>query len=254
MTRAEHACICAARSRPTTRVDAVDRWIDLPLVGLMSINDHTPGQRQFLDPSKLKQYYMGKFAMTEAADRGIPRPGARAARAQCRQAPAGDRVACPGARRCRIASHDDATRRACARGGAERHDHRRVPDHARGGRSVARGGAGGAGRRAQPGAAAARIPATSPPSIWSALGQRRHPVVGLRAGQPAWKACSSCRRESAWRCPQAVAAASLNPARAVGLNDRGEIAPGKRADLVRVRVIGDAPVVRAVWREGERVV
>jgi len=54
--------------------------------------------------------------------------------------------------------------------------------------------------------------------------------------------------------PHAVRLASLNPARAVGLGDRGEIATDRRADLVRVRMLGDAPVVRAVWREGARVV
>jgi len=54
--------------------------------------------------------------------------------------------------------------------------------------------------------------------------------------------------------PEAVRLASLNPARAVGLCDRGEIASGRRADLVRVREIEGAPVVRAVWRAGERVV
>jgi len=56
-------------------------------------------------------------------------------------------------------------------------------------------------------------------------------------------------------CPMdAVRLASLNPARAVGLDDRGEIATDKRADLVRVRLAEEAPLVRAVWREGERVV
>ena len=40
---------------------------------------------------------------------------------------------------------------------------------------------------------------------------------------------------------------------AVGLADRGEIAPGKRADLIRVHVARDIPVVRSVWREGRRV-
>jgi alpha-D-ribose 1-methylphosphonate 5-triphosphate diphosphatase len=54
--------------------------------------------------------------------------------------------------------------------------------------------------------------------------------------------------------PGAVRAASLTPARAVGLGDRGEIAPQRRADLVRVRESEGAPVVRAVWRAGERVV
>ena len=48
--------------------------------------------------------------------------------------------------------------------------------------------------------------------------------------------------------------ASLNPAQAVGLGDRGEIAANRRADFVRVRHRDEAPMVRAVWREGERVV
>jgi len=43
------------------------------------------------------------------------------------------------------------------------------------------------------------------------------------------------------------------PAEAVGLADRGEIAAGKRADLIRVHVARDIPVVRCVWREGHRV-
>ena len=38
-----------------------------------------------------------------------------------------------------------------------------------------------------------------------------------------------------------------------GLADRGEIAPGKRADVLRVRAVGMVPVVREVWREGLRV-
>ena len=54
--------------------------------------------------------------------------------------------------------------------------------------------------------------------------------------------------------PQAVRLASLHPAEAVGLGDRGEIAANRRADLVRVRLHDTAPMVRAVWREGERVV
>ena len=54
--------------------------------------------------------------------------------------------------------------------------------------------------------------------------------------------------------PQAVRLASLNPAKAVGLGDRGEIAVDRRADLVRVRAVDGAAVVRAVWREGDRVV
>jgi alpha-D-ribose 1-methylphosphonate 5-triphosphate diphosphatase len=53
--------------------------------------------------------------------------------------------------------------------------------------------------------------------------------------------------------PQAVAMVSKNPADAVGLADRGVIEPGRRADLVRVRVDDHVPVVRTVWRQGQRV-
>ncbi len=52
---------------------------------------------------------------------------------------------------------------------------------------------------------------------------------------------------------QALATVTRNPARAAGLNDRGEIAPGMRADLVRVAANAPLPIVRAVWREGQRV-
>jgi alpha-D-ribose 1-methylphosphonate 5-triphosphate diphosphatase len=44
-----------------------------------------------------------------------------------------------------------------------------------------------------------------------------------------------------------------NPAGAAGLHDRGEIAAGKRADLVRLSSLIEAPVVRTVWRGGARV-
>jgi alpha-D-ribose 1-methylphosphonate 5-triphosphate diphosphatase len=42
-------------------------------------------------------------------------------------------------------------------------------------------------------------------------------------------------------------------AAAVGLAERGESAPGKRADLIRVHVAGEKAAVRNVWRRGERV-
>ncbi|MET0676811.1 MAG: alpha-D-ribose 1-methylphosphonate 5-triphosphate diphosphatase, partial [Bradyrhizobium sp.] len=51
----------------------------------------------------------------------------------------------------------------------------------------------------------------------------------------------------------AVRTVTKTPAEAVGLSDRGEIKNGKRADIIRVHVARDIPVVRSVWREGRRV-
>jgi alpha-D-ribose 1-methylphosphonate 5-triphosphate diphosphatase len=70
----------------------------------------------------------------------------------------------------------------------------------------------------------------------------------------AFKLC----HEAQFPLPKAIATVTRNPAQSLGLADRGEIAIGKRADLVQVRLIrtGDGhthPVVKAVWREGVRV-
>ena len=54
--------------------------------------------------------------------------------------------------------------------------------------------------------------------------------------------------------PQATAMVTDRPARLAGLHDRGRIEPGLRADLVRVRVHEGQPIVRQVWRAGERVI
>ena len=57
-----------------------------------------------------------------------------------------------------------------------------------------------------------------------------------------------------WPAEKALAVVARNPARSVGLDDRGEIAPGQRADLLRVfRTPGGWPAPIEVWREGRRV-
>ena len=39
--------------------------IDDPLVSLLSVMDHTPGQRQFRDVAVYARYYQGKFGMSD---------------------------------------------------------------------------------------------------------------------------------------------------------------------------------------------
>lgn len=59
--------------------------------------------------------------------------------------------------------------------------------------------------------------------------------------------------------PSAVAMVTAHPAKACGLHDRGTLETGRRADLLQVRRVELADgshhgVVRAVWREGQRVI
>ena len=65
--------------------------------------------------------------------------------------------------------------------------------------------------------------------------------------------------EAAFACrditlPEAIALVSDRPAQMAGLSDRGRIEVGLRADLVRIRVHEALPIVRQVWKAGERVI
>jgi alpha-D-ribose 1-methylphosphonate 5-triphosphate diphosphatase len=57
----------------------------------------------------------------------------------------------------------------------------------------------------------------------------------------------------AYSLSDAIACVTRNPAEAVGLNDRGAIEIGRRADLARVYHVERLCVVRGLWREGARV-
>ena len=252
MARAEHRLHLRCEVTPDDAIEAVDRWIDLPLVGLVSINDHTPGQRQFLDPAKLKQYYMGKFAMTEPQfeefqTRAHELHAKNAAKHRC------EIVSRAQARGLPLASHDDATRehvQEAVQNGMTIAEFPTTREAAEASREAGLAVLVGAPNLVLGGSHSGNIAAIDllrdgqadilssdyvPASLMESIFKLSAAEVGISL-------------------PQAMRLASRNPARAVGLGDRGEIAPRRRADLVRVRAIEGAPVVRAVWRAGERVV
>lgn len=252
MARAEHRLHLRCEVTPDDAIEAVDRWIDLPLVGLVSINDHTPGQRQFLDASKLKQYYMGKFLMTEPQfeefhARSLELHARNAARHRH------EIVSRAQARALPLASHDDATRehvQEAVRNGMTIAEFPTTREAAEASREAGLAVLVGAPNLVLGGSHSGNIAAIDllrdgqadilssdyvPASLMESVFKLRDSSVGISL-------------------PQAARLASLNPARAVGLGDRGEIAPRRRADFVRVREVEGSPMVRAVWRAGERVV
>ena len=91
---------------------------------------------------------------------------------------------------------------------------------------------------------------------------KQHKIVGVAAsdrerdgtqeeGNPAQ--IVQAGKQFGWDLPRAIATVTANPARVAGLRDRGRIAAGQRADLVHVRMAGERPVVKGVWRAGARV-
>ncbi|HEY8288932.1 MAG TPA: alpha-D-ribose 1-methylphosphonate 5-triphosphate diphosphatase [Acetobacteraceae bacterium] len=68
------------------------------------------------------------------------------------------------------------------------------------------------------------------------------------------EAAFQCARRPRITLPDALAMISDYPARMAGLADRGRLEAGLRADLVRIRLHETLPIVRQVWRAGERVI
>jgi alpha-D-ribose 1-methylphosphonate 5-triphosphate diphosphatase len=68
------------------------------------------------------------------------------------------------------------------------------------------------------------------------------------------EAAFRCVHETGISLPEGMALVSDHPAQLAGLSDRGRLAPGLRADVVRIRLHEKLPVVRQVWRAGERVI
>jgi len=68
------------------------------------------------------------------------------------------------------------------------------------------------------------------------------------------EAAVQCARDEGITLPAAIAMISDHPARMSGLPDRGRLEPGLRADVIRVHLHGTLPIVRQVWRAGERVI
>jgi alpha-D-ribose 1-methylphosphonate 5-triphosphate diphosphatase len=60
-------------------------------------------------------------------------------------------------------------------------------------------------------------------------------------------------QDNGYDLPRAIATVSLLPARAAGLDDRGEIRVGLRADLVQAQVHEGQTVIQQVWRQAKRV-
>ena len=217
---------------------------------LISLMDHTPGQRQWTDIEHARVYYTGKKGWSNekfAAEMRI------APERQAKYAGPHRQWFADFAREHRVAlaTHDDTTvahvDEAVALGAAmsEFPTSLAAARHARahglatiaGAPNVVRGGSHSGNVAALELARAGLLDALSSDYVPASL---------MLA---AW----ILKRDAGFSLSEAVNVVSRAPARACGFDDRGEIANGLRADLVRVREVDGHPVVREVWSAGRRV-
>jgi alpha-D-ribose 1-methylphosphonate 5-triphosphate diphosphatase len=233
-------------------VEEAKELVGRPDVRLMSLMDHTPGQRQFRDEAKLRVYYRGKGAgMTDAE---LDVLFERRFRYQKTYAETNLRaiVALAQAHDIPLASHDDTTEENVSDAIRDRVAVAEFPTTMEAARGLHRAGIGilmGAPNVVRGGSHSGNI---------AAVDLAREGLLDILSSDY----IPSSLLMGALQLPQHVAAIDLAaavrtvtkaPAEAVGLHDRGEIAVGKRADVIRVHIARDIPVVREVWREGQRV-
>lgn len=250
--RAEHHIHLRCEVSAPDCLESFNVLKDDPLVRLASLMDHAPGQRQFASPDAYRIYYQGKLKMSDAAlDEFINR---RDAESVAHAGPHRRAIA----EMCRdkgivIASHDDATRDHVEEAIALGTDVAEFPTTLEaakasrqagmailmGGPNVVRGGS-------HSGNVSARALAEA--DLLDILSSDYIPFSML---QSAFCLADTVEGISLSKAVQLV---TKRPAEAGGFHDRGEIAIGKRADMVHVRVEDGIPIVRTVWREGRRVI
>ena len=231
--------------------DLVETYADHPLLSLMSLMDHTPGQRQFVKLDKYKEYYQGKHGVTAEEMDGFIRD-----RIEAQQCHAVDNrrrlVELAQQRDICLASHDDAT-----------------PEHVQ--------------EALEDGAAIAEFPTTLDAAkeahthgLQVLMGAPNLILGGSHSGNVS--AMDLIERDladiiSSDYVPQSLVQAmflivekaqvplhqamrlfTLNPAKAIGLDcDRGSLEVGKRADIITLHHDGVIPRLTSAVRQGYRI-
>jgi alpha-D-ribose 1-methylphosphonate 5-triphosphate diphosphatase len=224
---------------------------DEPLVRLMSLMDHTPGQRQWENIDQARTYYTGKKGWSsEKFERAVAESRELQSRyAEPHRAHFTDYAKQRGIQ---LASHDDTLPEHVQEAHAEGVQISEFPtrvEAAREARKLGMSTVMGAPNVMRGGSHSGNVAAAELArlGLLDVLSSDYVPASLLGAAM-------RLTRDAGFSLPAAVSTITRNPAQALGLDDRGEIRVGLRADLVRVRMCNDQPVVRAVWRDGERVI
>jgi len=220
-----------------------------PMTALFSVMDHTPGQRQYRNLEK----HLANWRKDGMTDEGVDRRMADIRDRQTRNADRNRRLVAEvaKARKAPLASHDDedaahidiaadlgatvaefpvtveAARRARERGMVI----------VMGGPNLIRGGSYSGNVPAADLAREGLLDAFASDYVPRSLIECAFALTGPKFG---------------WSLARAAAVVTAGPARAAQLHDRGVIAPGRRADLVRVRLRDKLPIVQGVWVAGVR--
>src|SRR6267143_1026621 len=252
LLRADHFLHLRCEIPMPSVVEEAKELVGRPDVRLMSLMDHTPGQRQFRDEVKLRDYYRGKGGGMTDAELDVLFERRFAYQKTYAATNMREIVALAHQYDIPLASHDDTTDENVIDAVRDRVAVAAFPTTIEAARGLHQAGIGilmGAPNVVRGGSHSGNIAAVdlAREGLLDILSSDYIPSSLLMA------ALQLPQHVPAIDLASAVRTVTKTPAEAVGLADRGEIAIGKRADLIRVHVARDIPVVRSVWREGHRV-
>lgn len=249
--RADHRTHIRCEIATPDVIEHLETLMERHPVHLMSLMDHTPGQRQFRDLETWRRFYIRRKDVSEAhVDQLVgQRMELHALYAKENRAKLIEIAGRAGAV---LASHDDATAEHAAEAAREGVAVAEFPTTVEaaealheagivvmmGGPNIVRGGSHSGNVAAEELARAGLLDILSSDYVPASL---------------LMSAFELPRRAENIDLPTAVRAVTKAPAEATGLHDRGALEAGKRADLVRVHLVETTPIVRQVWREGSRV-
>lgn len=218
-------------------------------VGIVSLMDHTPGQRQFRDMAKLKTYVSRKRGMNDAEF------DAHVANLHRLRAQNGDRheagaVAEAVRLGAVLASHDDTTREQVGASHANGVRIAEFPTTIEAARACRQSDIAivvGAPNLIRGNSHSGNVSARD-------LAERGLLDIVSSDYVPSALLLSAFALGALWGdLPRAVRTVTEAPARVTGLSDRGALRTGLRADVICVSDLNDTPIVRGVWSRGRQV-
>jgi alpha-D-ribose 1-methylphosphonate 5-triphosphate diphosphatase len=249
--RADHFLHLRLELAVPNLLDMFSPYVGDPALKLVSLMDHTPGQRQWTNLEHYRVYTAGKRGWSnEKVDATVDECIER----QVLYAAANRRsvVASCNAAGKTLATHDDTTAEHVMEGVAEGIKICEFPtslDAAKTARAHGLGIIMGAPNVIRGGSHSGNVSAAAlaRADLLDVLSSDYVPASMLHGA-------FMLHQKEGIDFSKTINMVSRNPARMIGFDDRGEIASGLRADFLRVRVIDDIPIVMQVWKAGRREV
>ena len=229
----------------------VSCYAEHPLLSLISLMDHTPGQRQFAKLDKFREYYMGKHGVSAAQIEDFIRDRIEAQKAYAKESRKA-LVALANKHNLAMASHDDATvehvQQAIDEGvtisefpttlAAAKEAHAKDLQVLMGAPNLVLGGSHSGNVSAMELAELELVDLISSDYVPHSLLLSIF-IIAAKTQKPVYEAMRSV---------------TVNPAKAIGLaGDRGTLEVGKRADFLTVCLENNIPRLTNVVSHGQRV-